>query len=105
MKRLAAAFFLFVGLVTIGCQKSGRAEKNVRAGMSADMSDEQLLRTMKLDPKKMAAKEARGPDGTSFVYSDDEEEVSITRSSFSGVAVLRHLKKKDVWQTWMLGKP
>lgn len=69
------------------------------------MSDEQLLRAMKRDPKKMKAEEARGPDGTSFVYADDAEEISITRSTFSGVVVLRHIKRTGVWQTWELGKP
>jgi len=67
------------------------------------MSDAQLLRVIKRDPARMNAVESRGPDGTSFIYSDEDEEISITRSTFSGVIVLRHIKRTGVWQTWELG--
>lgn len=69
------------------------------------MTDEELLRVMKCDPKKMASREDRGPDGSSMTYSDDQEEIVITRSVVTGVCVLRHLKEKNVRQTWELGKP
>lgn len=68
------------------------------------MTDEQLLKVMKREPSKMTREVTHGDDGSSTSYADSEEEIIVTRSVVSGVVVLRHIKRTDVWQTWILGK-
>ncbi len=68
------------------------------------MSDEQILRVLQLDPAKLQSKKEQGDDGHSMIYTDDRHEIWITRSSFSGVIVMRMKPEKQL-KIWELGKP
>lgn len=72
--------------------------------LSADLSDQQILRALQLDPARMQADKTIGADGYMMAYTDGTNEVYITRSVVTGVAVTR-MKPADRFQSWMLGKP
>ncbi len=80
------------------------APKPGASTLTASMSDEQLLRALQLDLAVLRAEKIPGKDGTTTIYSDAVNEVIITRSMVSGVAVLR-TKPVSQAQTWKLGRP
>jgi NADH:ubiquinone oxidoreductase subunit 5 (subunit L)/multisubunit Na+/H+ antiporter MnhA subunit len=73
-------------------------------GLAATMSDDQILRVLQLDPAKMHSKKEKGDDGHSTIYTDEQHEIWITRSSFSGVIVMRMKPEKQL-KIWELGNP
>jgi hypothetical protein len=103
MKRLVLLLLLCLG--ASGCERARDDDHRASFALRADMSDEDLLRAMKRDPTKMKRQSTDGVDGSSIAYSDAEEEVVITRSVVTGVAIVRHIKPRHVWQTWHLGNP
>lgn len=93
----------FVGLLLWQNGRHARSSE-LDGGLSASMTDEQILRALELDPLKLQSKTDKGVDGTTKVYSDEQHEIWITRSVVSGVIVMR-MKPKDLVKTWELGKP
>jgi hypothetical protein len=67
------------------------------------MADDQILYALGLDPTNVVARVTQGKDGYSTEYSGGEDQVTITRSFVSGVAVVRNHPGEP--QTWYLGKP
>lgn len=63
------------------------------------MSDDQILRSLNLDPKKLSARVTQGKDGQSTEYCAGTDRVVITRSIDSGLSVTHGM------QSWYLGKP
>lgn len=104
LRILGARLCLLVVVIALGSCSDEHRRTTERAGMRAEMSDEQLLRIMKRDPSRMVREVTHGDDGSSTSYNDAEEEIVVTRSVVTGVVVLRHIKRSNVWQTWVLGK-
>lgn len=71
-------------------------------GLSASMSDEEILKVLKVDPTKRHSEKIVGKDGTTMIYTDGAQEIRITRSIVSGVIVTRAEPPKDR-KTWELG--
>ncbi len=99
MKKSSVFFLVLTGAALLTSSGIVRATRP-----SSGMSDEQILRFMKLDPAAMHPRKTLGPDGNSCAYTDGVNEVTITRSSFSGVIVWRK-KPEEKAQFWKLGKP
>lgn len=96
---------LLVGALLVGSACTKQPPSAVlQDGLAASMSDDQILRVLQLDPAKMHSKKEQGDDGHSMIYTDDQHEIWITRSSFSGVIVMR-MKPANLLKTWELGKP
>lgn len=95
-KKIRCSAFLVIALLVGGC-----GEKRID-GLSASMSDDQILRVLQLDPAKLTSKRDQGMDGHSMTYSDAGHEVTIVRSIVSGVIVTR-TRPVDQTKTWELG--
>jgi hypothetical protein len=95
VKSASRAFLIIVLLVCSACH-------DLQDGLSATMTDEEILRVLKLDPTKLRSEKVQGSDGHMMNYSDERHKVSITRSFASGVIVTR--EKPDT-KHWKLGKP
>jgi hypothetical protein len=101
--------------ILFGCGKSSRPGLTNRPAdampadsapttLSASLSDDEILRALKLDPKALQAERDQGKDGHTTSYRDADNQVFITRSKVSGVIVMR-LKPESQKQEWMLGVP
>lgn len=69
--------------------------------LTPEMSDSQILLAFGIDPTKANSRIAKGPDGNSTTYSAGEQNVSITRSAVTGVAIMAWGPIKG---DWLLGK-
>lgn len=70
--------------------------------ITASMSDQDIVKAFGLDASTATTKKVIGKDGTTMTYSSGEQEVSITRSAVTGVAVMADGPIKG---TWALGNP
>lgn len=66
------------------------------------MTDAQMLRSLGLDPAKMSSTFTQGADGYSTKYKDADHEVTIVRSSVSGVYVERRRPDPGEWELGIL---
>jgi len=104
MKINAAVVLAGVLLTSVACQKES-VRIVTQDGLSAEMSDAQILRALNLDPATLNTKEDHGLDGGRLIiYSDQQNEIWITRSVSSGVVVMR-LNPKEEFKSWELGNP
>ena len=93
--------------IASGCSKSPvqttKSQSETEPVLSRTMSDAEILRALGLNLSALTKKVSEGPDGESAYYSDDENEVCITYSAWSGVTVVR-LKPEGHYRMWKLGK-
>ena len=66
------------------------------------MSDQDIVKAFGIDAATATTKKVNGKDGTMATYSSGEQEVSITRSTVTGVSVFA---KGPISGTWALGGP
>jgi hypothetical protein len=67
--------------------------------LTAAMTDDQILRSLGLDPRKVSARTTQGKDGQSTEYTAGTDHVVITRSLVSGLSIMHAA------QSWSLGNP
>ena len=101
MKTCLATFLVAAHLFGPGCSNQP-PQFALQDGLAANMSDEQILRVLQLDPSKLQKKKEQGPDGHSIIYTDEKHEIWITRSVVSGLIVMR-MKPEDQLKAWELG--
>lgn len=107
MKRLALTIILTGTALVLSlqsCSVYDHYTKNRIGGTSitASMSDKEIITAFGLDATMATVKKVNGKDGTTTSYSSGEQEVSITRSTVTGVAVVASGPIKG---TWDLGTP
>ncbi len=105
MSTRSLLILVMVSFVAIGCHKEETKKIINKGGLHSEMTDREILRAMKLVLQDMRAKKTDGPDGYSTTYSDGRYDVIITHSVASGLAVIRHTKATNTWQTWDLSEP
>lgn len=99
---LIATFGCCVAFGVNACKTVSDPSRPVVNGQTLDagMSDEQLIRVFGLDIKTAEVKRVQGKDGTSLSYRSGVQEVTITRSTVSGVSVWA---KGPISGTWTVG--
>lgn len=70
--------------------------------ITASMSDQEIVKAFGIDTATATTKKVNGKDGTMSTYSSGEQEVSIARSTVTGVSVVATGSIKG---TWELGIP
>lgn len=70
--------------------------------ITASMSDQEIVKVFGIDAATATTKKVIGKDGTMMTYSFGEQEVTITRSTVTGVSVVATGPIKG---TWELGIP
>ena len=106
MKRLILVSILIAAAVLSipSCSIFDHYTKNRINGTSitASMTDQEIVKAFGIDAATATTKKVNGKDGTMTTYSSGEQEVSITRSTVTGVAVAATGPIKG---TWALGSP
>ena len=107
MKALSLIGFLTCAIFALTLQSCSVYEhftKNRVNGTSitASMSDQDIVKAFGLDPATASVKKINGKDGTTTTFSSGEQQVSITRSAVTGVAVMA---TGPINGTWALGSP
>tara|TARA_R110002050_G_scaffold154968_1_gene282904 strand:- start:984 stop:1286 length:303 start_codon:yes stop_codon:yes gene_type:complete len=100
MKYITACFMLLLALVGAGCDKKPISQD----GLCASMTDREILAVLHLNPASLSASESHGADGSSIIYTDEANEVWITRSAVTGTIVMR-MKPAEMLKVWELGMP
>ncbi len=75
-------------------------DPSIKDRLNADMSDEQILRVLQLDPSKLEVRRFSDEDCSTTFYLDDRNEVRIIRCRDSSVAVrrVRPLEQSATWE-------
>jgi hypothetical protein len=71
-------------------------------GLSAALTDGQIIGAFGLDPGAAKQEFVQGKDGTSISYTAGDQKVTVTRSLVSGVTVMASGPRSRVW---LLGQP
>jgi hypothetical protein len=61
------------------------------------MSDQEIVSVFGIDTAKATRKDVKGKDGTSVTYTSGQQEVTITRSTVSGVTVMAGGPISGLW--------
>jgi hypothetical protein len=91
-------------VIAVAACSKGLPPIGSQGGLDVSMSDDQILRVLHLDPTRLKSEKSAGDDGYSTIYTDDNNEIWITRSGVSGVVVMR-MRPKEHLKIWELGKP
>jgi len=82
-----------------GVSPAGPPTATGGTNLTASMTDDQILRSLGLDPGKVSYRVTQGKYGQSTEYTAGTDRVVITRSIVSGLSVMHGA------QSWSLGKP
>lgn len=107
MKRLVLVAVLIGALCAMSLQSCSiydhYAQNRINGtSITASMSDQEIVKAFGIDTTTATTKKVNGKDGTMTTYSFGEQEVSITRSTVTGVSVVATGPIKG---TWELGIP
>jgi len=82
---------LFSGACSYGTRVNG-------GYIHSGMSDEAIVSVFGIDAKTAMRKDVQGKDGKSVTYSSGEQEVTVTRSTVTGITVMASGPVSGHWQ-------